>query len=90
MGQFIRVEEHTHKGRSDAVVQTDGAVYVFEFKITSAAEASSENARELALAVGQIEESGYADAYEASGKRIYIIAITFSIITRNISDWLIA
>jgi len=73
LGQFTQAEVHTHKGRSDIVVITQNAVYVFEFKIVSGAgaEAAGEGARE------QIESKDYMGPYRASGKRRFKISAVY-------------
>ena len=50
LGQFVRVEQHSAKGRADCIVETDAYVYIFEFKRDDSAE----------NALAQIEELGYA------------------------------
>lgn len=94
MGQYTKVEEHTYKGRSDAVVETNDAIYVFEFKLTNEAGNSCNSVAAntddlLATAICQIEKSGYADAYAASSKQLHKIAILFGTEFRNIIDWLV-
>jgi hypothetical protein len=143
MGQFVRVEERTYKGRSDAVVETADAVYVFEFKLVSgavgadgasgavgavgagdppagmygegggraragdgadagagacgsvlrttcAATVDHKMSDLLAAAMRQIDEGGYAEPHAASGKKVYRVAIVFSMEERNIACWAVA
>jgi hypothetical protein len=85
MGQFVKVEEHTYKGRSDAVVDTKDAVYIFEFKLSSAGGDAVAKA-----ALAQIEDGGYAEPYAASGKWLYKIGVQFDPEARNITDWQVA
>jgi hypothetical protein len=82
MGQFIKVEEHTYKGRSDAVVQTKDAIFIFEFKLSSGS-----GDKVVAEALEQIESSGYAEAYAASQRKLYKIAVQFDPDARNITNW---
>jgi hypothetical protein len=79
MGQFIKVEEHSSKGSSDAVIQTKDAVYIFEFKL-------SENAT-AAQALQQIEAKNYAMRYQMSGKKIVKIGVQFDNDLRTLGEW---
>ena len=69
MGYHVDLESHTAKGRADLVVRTTDCVYVFEFKLMSAATAEE--------ALNQIKEKGYADKYRMSGKRLILIGAIF-------------
>ncbi|MCX6583194.1 MAG: AAA family ATPase [Candidatus Aminicenantes bacterium] len=69
-------EKYTNKGRIDAVVETDGFIYVIEFKIGSAAEA-----------LKQILEKKYYEQYLAHPKTIVLLGIGFSVKDRNISSF---
>jgi hypothetical protein len=81
MGEFIRVEESSAAGRSDAVVVLPDTVYVFEFKLTGNGTAED--------ALKQIDEKGYATPYLSSGKKIVKVGSEFSAETRTLSRWLI-
>jgi hypothetical protein len=85
MSQFITVEEHTYKGRSDAVVQTKDAIFIFEFKLSN-----TDGDKAVKEALQQIEDSGYADAYAASPKKLYKIGVQFDPEARNITNWHVA
>jgi hypothetical protein len=78
LGQYARAEVHSAKGRADAVVETEDAVYVFEFKLNGTAED----------ALAQIDEKGYATPYEAGGRRVVKIGAAFDKDARNIGRWL--
>jgi hypothetical protein len=82
IGQFITVEEHTYKGRSDAVVQTKNAIFVFEFKLNS-----GDSDTVVQSALEQIEQTGYAERYVASPKKLYKIGVQFDPEERNITSW---
>jgi hypothetical protein len=82
MGQFVTAEEHTYKGRSDAVVQTKDAIFVFEFKLSS-----GEGDAVVQSALDQIEQTGYAERYTASPKKLYKIGVQFDPEKRNITGW---
>ena len=69
MGYHVDLESHTAKGRADLVVRTADSVYIFEFKLMSAATAEE--------ALNQIKEKGYADKYRMSGKRLILIGAIF-------------
>jgi hypothetical protein len=79
LGQFAQAEVRSAKGRADAVVWTEGSVYVFEFKLNGTAEE----------ALRQIDGKGYALPYEAGGRRVVKIGAEFDQGERNISRWLV-
>ena len=79
MGKRTETEVHTPGGRADAVVHTENAIYIFEFKMEGAGTPEE--------ALAQIKERGYANRYLAEGKKIVCIGVTFDRKTRNISDW---
>jgi len=67
----------TCRGRIDMVVRFPDKVYIIEFKCDQSAE----------VALKQIQEKGYAEAYQASGKKLIRLGINFSTETRNIQGW---
>ena len=79
MGQFVQTEVHCALGRSDAVVTTADAVYIFEFKLTGNGAAED--------AVAQIKEKNYAAQYKTSGKKIVLIGSSFDEEKRTIRNW---
>jgi hypothetical protein len=79
IGSRIKVEESSAAGRSDAIVETNDSVYVFEFKILGNGTAED--------ALQQINDKGYATPYLSSGKKITKIGAEFSVETRTISRW---
>lgn len=79
VGFFTRMEDHTSDGRIDLTVETDKFIYVFEFKLDSRAE----------VAMRQILEKQYWKKFNASGKKIYLIAANFSSSERALDDILI-
>ena len=79
MGFYTRMEDHTSDGRIDMTVETDGYVYVFEFKVN----------RSAAEAMAQIREKGYWRKFAASGKPVYLVAANFSAACRALDDVLI-
>jgi len=71
------------QGRADAVVETAGDVFLFEFKFNQTA----------AAALAQLRANGYADKYRAgprsaSGKTLTAIGVNFNAATRTVDDWL--
>ena len=75
----VRTEERTAAGRSDVVVETRDAVYVFEFKLHGTSES----------ALKQIEEKGYAIPYENGSKKLYKIGACFDEELRTLKDWIV-
>ena len=76
----VYVEREQSQGRLDCAVETPGYVYIFEFKLDGTAEE----------ALRQIEEKGYARAYEADKRKLYKIGVNFSSETGTIDGWKIA
>lgn len=77
LGQNVACEVHSAKGRADCVVQTTSYVYVIEFKLDQDVEA----------ALTQIDDRGYAIPYEAGGREVLKVGVSFSSKERNIIDW---
>ena len=78
LGQFVHTELHYSKGRADCVVETDGYVYIFEFKRDKSAEE----------ALAQIEDMGYAKAYAADTRKVIKIGANFNSKERTLDGWL--
>ncbi|MGP1594560.1 MAG: AAA family ATPase [Treponema sp.] len=70
MGQFTQTEVVSSRGRSDCVVHTPNAIYVFEFKLMGSGTAQS--------ALAQIKEKGYAAPYRMSGKKVVCVGAVFN------------
>ncbi len=81
MGQFVCTEVHCATGRADCIVQTENAIYIFEFKVESRGSAED--------ALNQIEETGYADKYKASGKKIVLIGTSFDEKAKTIGEYVV-
>ena len=79
IGQFIQCEVQNGEGRSDAVVWTKEAIYVFEFKLDGTAQ----------QAIEQIKSKNYAIPYQNIGKKIILVGVNFSSKTKNLTDWII-
>jgi len=82
MGQFIDAEPRFAQGRADAVVKTDSAVYVFEFKLTGNGTAED--------ALKQIDDKGYLIPFIAGNKKLVKIGAEFSAEERTLSRWVIS
>ena len=79
MGQRVHTEVHNIQGRADCVIELPNTVYIFEFKLWSAGSPED--------ALTQIREKGYAVPYQASGKKIIAIGVSFDEAKRNIGAW---
>ena len=77
MGLYVEVERHTTNGRMDMVIQTPQYVYIIELKIDQTA----------AVALQQIEQRGYANAFAGDARKLYKIGINFSSEKKLIDDW---
>ena len=77
MGQFCDAKVRGAKGRSDAVVKTKDYIYVFEFKLDGSVKD----------ALRQIDEKGYLLPYEADGRELVKIGVSFSKEDRNLGCW---
>ena len=77
MGLYVEVERHTTNGRMDMVIQTPQYVYIIELKIDQTA----------AVALQQIEDRGYANAFAGDARKLYKIGINFSSEKKLIDDW---
>ena len=73
----VYTEKQLSEGRADCIIETGNYVYIFEFKLDGTA----------AEALQQINDRGYAQAYEADSRPIYIIGATFSSKTGTIEEW---
>lgn len=77
LGEVVRTEVHTSKGRTDCEVEDGDLIYLFEFKVDRTAEE----------AFSQIEDRQYALRYAASGKTIIKVGINFSTQDRTVQNW---
>ncbi len=76
---YIRTEVKSAIGRADAVMHMPDAIYVFELKVDKSADE----------ALQQIDDKGYMLPYQAEGKRLIKIDISFDSKQRTISEWII-
>ena len=77
LGQYVRTEVHSSKGRSDVEVETADSIYLFEFKVGD----------KPSTALTQIKEMGYAEKHSASKKSIFLIGASISQDTRTLEEW---
>ena len=77
MGQYVRTEVHSSKGRSDVEVETQDSIYIFEFKVGDEPDVS----------IAQIKEMGYAKKHSTSNKNIFLIGASISQDTRTLEEW---
>ncbi|MEM0992974.1 MAG: AAA family ATPase [Bacteroidota bacterium] len=74
---YIECEVSRHKGRLDAVVNTENHLYLMEFKLEASAE----------IALEQIKEKDYAASYLNIDKKIILLGVDFDRKTRNVKHW---
>ncbi len=74
--QKLCVEDCTNKGRIDMSVETDHIIYLIEFKVDMPQYKALE----------QLKTKGYAEKYQAKGKKIVLIGIGFSSREKNLTD----
>ena len=77
LGQYVKTEVHSSKGRSDVEVETKDAIYIFEFKMGGKPQD----------ALNQIKEMGYAEKHRASDKNIFLIGAAISKNKRTLGKW---
>ena len=71
------IEKEQSYGRLDCCVETPKYVYIFEFKLDGSAKD----------ALQQIDDRGYANEFQSSGKTIYKIGVNISSETGTVADW---
>ena len=77
LGYNIEAEVTVHTGRIDAVITTEGYIYVVEFKLGNAASAME-----------QVKSKGYHLKYMGSGKKVILVGIGFDTVSRNVGEYL--
>ena len=77
MGSFVQVEVSQAKGRPDAVVHTEQAIYVMEFKLDKSAEAAME----------QIKKNNYSQPYLNLGKAVKAVGFNFNAEQKALDQW---
>ena len=79
----VKTEEASAAGRSDMVVETENAVYVFEFKLDGTVEE----------ALAQIDSKGYLIPYSVTkdkngnDKKLVKIGVNFDAEKRTLGEW---
>ena len=77
LGFSVQSEISTNSGRVDMVLKTDLYVFIFEFKINSAAE----------TAMNQILDKGYYEQYRIDSREIFLVGVNFDTKLRSINEW---
>ncbi len=77
VGLKVGAEVRTNRGRIDALVELEDAVFIFEFKLAGDAEE----------ALKQIKERGYFEKYKLKGKEIYLLGAAFEMDKREVVSW---
>jgi hypothetical protein len=80
MGQFVKTEVKSSKGRADAVVKTAYNIYVFEYKMDENDTAEG--------ALKQINDRDYAIPYTADHRKTVKIGVEFSQKERGVKRWI--
>jgi hypothetical protein len=80
IGLEINAEVRTNQGRMDAVIEADGAVFIFEFKLEGSA----------AEALAQIKEKTYFAPYLLQEKPIHLAGVNFDMEKREAVEWAVA
>jgi len=75
----VYTEKQLSEGRADCIIETPLYIYIFEFKLDGTATE----------ALQQINDRGYAKAYEADSRPLYKIGASFSSKTGTIEEWII-
>ena len=76
LGVYVEAESTTNDGRIDAVVQTQKAIYIFEFKLDNDP-----------TALEQIKEKEYFKKYLLDKRDLYIIGVNFDSVKGNLVGW---
>ena len=79
LGTADEAEARTSDGRIDAVIATQGHVFIFEFKLDKPAPTALE----------QIEEKMYYLKYQSSGKAITLVGASFDQSRGKLVDWIL-
>lgn len=82
-GMRVVSELQNVNGRSDVVVTTKDAVFIFELKMDKGGEVE----RIAQNALTQIDANGYAERFSVSGKQMFKIALVFSSNGKGLVGW---
>ena len=84
----VYTEKQLSEGRADCIIETPKYVYIFEFLLRQASQSAERKLDGTAdEALQQIEDRGYAKAYEADARPLYKIGASFSSKTGTIEEW---
>ena len=73
----LYTEKQLSEGRADCIVETPKQIYIFEFKLDGSAKE----------ALKQIHDRGYAQAYAADPRQMFLVGASFSSKTGTIEEW---
>ena len=76
---YVRTQVKVAGGRVDMVVRMPDTTYVFELKVNGTAQEALE----------QIDQKGYAFAYQTEGRQVVKVGVRFNADTRVPEDWVI-
>ncbi|MBP5157178.1 MAG: PD-(D/E)XK nuclease domain-containing protein, partial [Treponema sp.] len=82
-GWRVASELQSVAGRSDVVVATRDAVYIFELKMDRGRDFDEVAAE----ALQQIDANGYADRFAVAGKSLCKVALVFSSEGKGLVGW---
>lgn len=77
LGADINPEYQTSNGRIDLLLKTAKGIYIFELKVN----------KDSQVAVNQIADNHYADAFADDSRDVYQVGINFSKDQRTMDDW---
>jgi hypothetical protein len=77
LGLNCRSEVAIATGRVDSIVETEGFVYCFEFKLDGTADE----------ALKQIDDKGYLTPWTGSGKTLFKVGVSFDFEKRAVKEW---
>ena len=77
---YVKTQVKCAGGRIDMVVYMPDTVYVMELKVNGTAKSALE----------QIDNKGYAIAYQTEGRQVVKAGLNFSSETKTLTDWVIA
>jgi PD-(D/E)XK nuclease superfamily len=79
IGLNVRAEVSQAKGRADAVIFLESAIYILEFKLDESAE----------VALQQIKDKEYATPYMHESKEIYLLGLNMTSKDKKITSFAI-
>jgi RecB family endonuclease NucS len=74
---FTQAEVSVSSGRIDLIIHTEKTLYIVELKRDKSAT----------IALSQIKEKQYANAFLDKGKAITLVGVNFSTEKKNIGEW---